>query len=326
MNTCSYDFFLTKVLFEQIKNYSVFLYVAQDPSIMIASLIRKKLLAVLSIDTLKFLHEDDSGSSLLQESLFHDSELFYTARSYDSLTKKNIQVLDALRLTATIERPLFIVLSYADYITWGGESACKAICLITSPDFVQEEDIRFIATHVVPHMAPEKLKYAIDVCLQYQMNNIDQISISLLMISLVNSRFMPQIKQSFEKDWLLMASHKQLIEAFISGDKKSFFILWDSMHEDSTLVFWIMFWFDLISKMIYYIRLIHGKKENVFIPANDQHIYTYCKKYSKHISEVLLFDILQNLYEADIRSKDQSESMPIDFLFLDFFLHHTAHV
>ena len=326
MNTCSYDFFLTKVLFEQVKNYSVFVYVAEDPSIFVASLIRKKLLSLFSIDTVKFLQDDDRGRGTLQESLFYCSELLYIPRSYDVLTKKNIQELQVLQLEATVEKPLFITLSYADYLIWKEDITVKNICLITSPDIIQEQDIRYIASHIVSHVTPEKLSYAIDSCLQYQMHNIDQIYNSLLMISLVNSRFMPQIKQLFEKDWLLMASHQQLIEAFILGDKKAFFILWDNMYEDSTFSFWIMFWFDLISKMIYYVQNINSKKANVFVMGNDQQMYAYCKKYSKHISEVVLFDILQKLYEADIRSKDQSESMPLDFCFLDFFLQYNVHV
>ncbi len=275
---------------------------------------------------MKFIQEDERGRSTLQESLFHYSELLYIPRSHEALTKKNIQELDALRLEATVEKPLFIVLNYSDYLAWKDETIFKNVCLITSPDTVQEQDIRYIAAHVVSHLAPEKLSYAIDSCLQYQMHNIDQIYVSLLMISLVNGRFMQQIKQSFEKDWLLMASHQQLIEAFISGDKKTFFVLWDGMYDDSTPSFWIMFWFDLISKMIHYIRSINSKKANIFIMGNDQQIYAYCKKYSKHISEVVLFDLLQKLYEADIRSKDQSESMPLDFCFLEFFLQYKVHV
>ena len=211
---------------------------------------------------------------------------------------------------------------YADYLVWKEDIAIKNVCLITSPDTIQEQDIRYLASHVVSHIAPEKLSYAIDSCLQYQMHNIDQIYTSLLMISLVNSRFMPQIKQLFEKDWLLMASHQQLIEAFILGDKKTFFIIWDTMYEEFTFSFWVMFWFDLISRMIYYVQNINNKKAHVFVMASDQQMYAYCKKYSKHISEVALFDILQKLYEADIRSKDQSESMPLDFCFLDFFLQY----
>ncbi|PCI74236.1 hypothetical protein COB28_01425 [Candidatus Dependentiae bacterium] len=322
MKSLSYKDILSFTKADTIAQYSIFVLVAEDPSVFIASLIRKKIVSLCLIqDTTLFDDSKKLVDALSNVSLFAtESELFWLTRKYDGIQKKEAVALQKTFNRASKEKRIFCLLNLEEYSLFNWDDVSPLVCHIKLPNTLLEDDIRFLFSQMNKKLSEEKLSYLIDCCNQYEINSFDYVYVSLLMFSSVHARYLPKVKNFFEKNWFLQASKKNLFDAFIESDKNKFFQIWDSLYEEHSISFWIFFWFETVVKILHYKSLIEQGKWNIQKVFRDQFFYVQCEKNAQYITKKSLLDFLHGLYVIDIRSKEYGEGMGLDMLLLDFFL------
>ncbi|MBL4587894.1 hypothetical protein JKY79_00965, partial [Candidatus Babeliales bacterium] len=305
----------------RINQYSIFVLVAEDPSVFIASLIRKRIVSLLSIKSIVMVDDSKQLASVFYNTSLFDSEseLFWLSRKYDGIQRKEVDALQKIFNEASMQKRIFCLLSSEEYALFQWNEVSHPVCHIKIPAMISESDIRFLFSHMSNKLSEEKLSYLIDCCRRYEIHSFDYVYVSLLLFSSVHARYLPQIKACFEKNWLLQGSKKHLFEAFIATDKKKFFYLWDALNEEHSMPFWVLFWFEVAAKIINYKSLMKQGNDHFQKSFRDQVFYMQCKKHAQSITKKSLLDFLHGLYVVDMRSKEYGEGVGLDMLFLDFF-------
>jgi Fe-S cluster biosynthesis and repair protein YggX len=318
------DFF-SEAAEAQLKKYTSFVFLLDEPSIFIARHMRERLQKALSIDHLVSCRDDwQTDQSFFVESFFAPRTIWWKPYIFEGMTKKDSAMYELFFEKSTIDRIFFCTLSLEEAKSFDFSGYQHLLC-ITNEKKSSMNDLLLLQNLLSISASNEKLHTVLHCFSNETTSSLDALYAGLSFFSLIPARHLARVKESFLDQWILNRSLFELVEKLVALDKKAFFLYWDQLEETESPSFWISFWSDVFWKLYFFCEHFSAKstyKSQFDKTSIEKKMYDVFTKKADHLKQKTVLLALERLYCMDDRIKNTGDEPLFDFLFLDFFLNN----